>query len=323
MEQRSLIGERQITVEEFLKTAPPELPLKVVCGASGVNSCSLDSHRIQKFGLALSGFPDYIHKGRIQNIGQSEIDFLEKLGSEGRKNAFAGLDPDRISCILLTKELQPPVELTEFAERYAIPVIQTPLLSSRAITEITQHLQRLLAPETTIHGVLLEMHGIGVLITGPSGIGKSECALDLITRGHRLVADDAVLVRRIGDSIEGTAPELTKEFLELHGLGIINLRDLFGVSAVCDSIRLELCIELQRWSEIAEIERIGLETLDQDIFGVRITKYILPVSSGRNLATLIDTAVRVYMLRDAGIDAAKDLIDRHTEILRNNAAGNS
>lgn len=306
---------RQISVEQFLETAPADLPISVVCGAAGTNACFLDSPRIQKFGLALSGFPDYIHKGRIQNIGQSEIDYLSQLTESERKKAFERLDPDRISCILLTKSLEPPAELRVFADANAIPVLQTPLLSSRAITVITGHLQRLLSPEAVVHGVLLEMHGIGVLIIGPSGIGKSECALDLITRGHRLVADDAVLIKRIGDALEGAAPDLTYEHLELHGLGIINIRDLFGVSAVCESISLELCIELQKWSEMTHIERVGLEMLEHDIFGVKTAKYVLPVSSGRNLATLIDTAVRVYILRNAGVDAAKNLIDRHSAMV--------
>ncbi len=306
---------RSITVEQFLASVPPELPLTVVCGASGIVHQQLNSHRIQKFGLALSGFPNYIHHGRIQNIGQSEIAFLLQLSDNARKAAFQKIDPQRVSCLLLTKSLEPPAELIEFADANSIPVLQTPLLSSRAISMITSHLERLLAPETVIHGVLLEMHGIGILINGPSGIGKSECALDLVTRGHRLVADDAVFVKRIGDCLEGSAPELTFEHLELHGLGIISVRDLFGVSAVCKRINIELCIELQKWSEITNIERVGLEMMQHEIFGMRVPKFILPVSSGRNLATIVDTAVRIFLLRNAGYDAASKLIERHTAMV--------
>lgn len=304
-----------ITVEQFLSSVPPELPLTVLFGVRGVADQKLNSHRIQKFGLALSGFPNYIHHGRIQNIGQSEIAYLLQLTESERRAAFQKIDPTRVSCLLLTKSLDPPAELVAFANSNSIPILQTPLLSSRAISMITLHLERLLAPETVIHGVLLEIHGIGVLINGPSGIGKSECALDLVTRGHRLVADDAVLVKRIGGCLEGSAPELTFEHLELHGLGIISVRDLFGVSAVCKSINIELCIELKKWSEIANIERVGLEMMQHEIFGIDVPKFMLPVSSGRNLATIVDTAVRIFLLRNAGYDAASKLIERHSAMV--------
>lgn len=308
-------GTITITVEQFLASVSPDLPLTIVCGATGIAVQELNSHRIQKFGLALSGFPNYIHQGRVQNIGQSEIAYLQQLSASERKSAFEKIDPKRVSCLLLTKSLEPPAELIEFADANFIPLLQTPLLSSRAISMITTHLERQLAPQTVIHGVLVEMHGIGVLINGQSGIGKSECALDLITRGHRLVADDAVFVRRIGGGLEGSAPELTFEHLELHGLGIISVRDLFGVSAVCKSINIELCIELQKWSEIANIERVGLEMLQHEIFGIGVPKFILPVSSGRNLATIVDTAVRIFLLRNAGYDAASKLIERHSAMV--------
>jgi HPr kinase/phosphorylase len=306
---------RRTSIANFLATAPSELPLKVLAGESGLPNRSLDSHRIQKFGLALSGFPSYIKKGRIQNIGQSEIEFLDQLSADERLAAFERLDPDMISCILLTKSLSPPSELTQFAETNSIPLLQTSLLSSHAIRMISGHLERLLAPETIVHGVLLEIQSIGVLLIGPSGIGKSECALDLITRGHRLVADDAVLIKRFGETLEGCAPDMTFEFLELHGLGILNIRELFGVSAICKTIRIDLCIELQKWSELKHIERVGVETLQHQIFGSITPKFVLPVSSGRNLATIVDTAVRLFTLRGTGLDPAKYLIEKQAAMV--------
>ena len=169
-----------------------------------------------------------------------------------------------------------------------------------------------LAPQITIHGVLLGIYGIGVLIVGESGIGKSECALDLITRGHSLVSDDAVCIRKIGSRLEGRSPELTFEHIEIRGLGILNIRDLFGVSSVRKCKSIALCIELKKWKDVEEIERVGLEMRQENIFGIEVPKVVLPVSSGRNLSTLVETAVRVHLLQISGGNAARKLIEKHT-----------
>ena len=166
--------------------------------------------------------------------------------------------------------------------------------------------------QINLHGVLLEIFGTGVLLAGDSGIGKSECALDLITRGHRLVADDAVKINRIEEFIEGSSPELIFEHLEIRGLGIINVREIFGPTATCRRIKIELCLELKKWDTVENGERIGLEPQEYEIAGVKIAKFILPVNSGRNLSALVETAVRVYALRGAGPGAAQHLIEKHT-----------
>jgi HPr kinase/phosphorylase len=159
------------------------------------------------------------------------------------------------------------------------------------------------------------MYGLGVLLLGNSGIGKSECALDLITRGHRLISDDTVIIKKIGKKLEGFAPELTAGHMEIRGLGIINIRDLFGVSAVEPNKKIDLCIELKSWTDVVEIERLGLETATQRILEIEIPKFVLPVSSGRNISTLVETAVRMYLLKSAGFDAAQKLIERHTAVV--------
>lgn len=170
-----------------------------------------------------------------------------------------------------------------------------------------------------VHGVLMEMHGFGVLLQGESGIGKSECALDLITKGHRLVADDVVELENLGGRLEGKAPELISGILEIRGLGIVSVRELFGVSAVCDRLDVDLCIELVKWANVAEINRIGLELQEETLQGVTLPKFILPVSSGRNVSTLIETAIRIFMLRNTGSNAAKTLLDKHDKILKTDA----
>jgi HPr kinase/phosphorylase len=311
---------QSISVANFVAAAPEDLSLEVVGGQAGLELRKITSTRVQKLGLALAGFRNYIHPGRIQMIGQSEIGYLKQMSDSERSAAISRIAPELISCIVLVKSLEPPAELAAFAERNSIPILRTPLVSSHAIGAVTDLLQNLLAPETVIHGVLMEMHGIGVLISGNSAIGKSECALDLVTRGHRLVADDAVQLRRIGKRLKGSSPQLTFGYLELHGLGIINVRDLFGVSSVCETIDLELCIQLHRWDEIEHIERLGLEMQTREIFDIATPMFALPVSSGRNISTLVETAVRVYLLRNAGIDSAGKLLDRHSELMASGKA---
>ena len=304
-----------ITVAEFIEKSPTEMNLSVLAGKKGLERKVINSPRIQKLGLALAGFAHYIHAGRIQIVGQSEISYLMQLEKDKRIEAIYNLDLEKICCILTTKNLNPPQELLDIADEKELPIVGTSQVSSKAIGTISTFLEEILAPQATLHGVLMGMYGIGILVLGDSGIGKSECALDLIARGHHLISDDTVLIKKIGDKLEGTSPDLTYEHLEIRGLGIINIRDLFGVSAIGKNIRIELLIELKRWTDVPEIDRLGLETQEFEIFGVKVSKFVLPVSAGRNLSTLVETAVRVYLLRTAGFDAAQKLIEKHTTLV--------
>ncbi|CAN5412124.1 HPr(Ser) kinase/phosphatase [soil metagenome] len=305
----------QISIADFIEKTINELNLKVLAGNAGLQKKQITSTRIQKLGLALAGFVHYIHAGRIQIVGQSEISYLFQLDEEKRIDAINRLDLEKISCILITKDLQPPTELLEIADKCELPILVTEKLSSKTISLISNFLEEILAPQITLHGVLLDIYGLGVLILGDSGIGKSECALDLITRGHRLITDDSVVIKKIGERLDGTSPELTFEYLEIRGLGIINIRDLFGVSAIGKIKQIELIIEFKRWNDVLEIDRLGLETEEIDIFGIKINKFVLPVSAGRNLSTLVETAVRVHLVNTTGMIAAGKLIAKHTALL--------
>ncbi len=308
-----------LSVEDFVARVPAELKVEILAGAGGTKTRQITSARIQKLGLALAGFSHYIQPGRVQIVGQSEIGYLGQLEPEARKKALLNLDLANICCILLTKSLSPPAELAEIAEQFGLPLLSTFEVSSNAITLVSEFLQETLAPQITLHGVLMELYGLGVLLLGESGIGKSECALDLITRGHRLISDDTVQVKRIGDKLEGTSPEIIQGHLEIRGLGIINVKDLFGVSAVGNGKQIELCIHLQPWNKVDEIERLGADIYTEDIFGVQVPKVVLPISPGRNISTLVETAVRVQLLRLNGYDGAQKFIERHTEMLRREA----
>ena len=305
-----------ITVSEFLTHAPSQLELRVLAGEAGAATRELTIPRIQKLGLALAGFTHYIHSGRLQIVGQSEIWYLGQLDPERRREAIRNLGLERISCVLVTRDLQPPDELINLAEAAGLPVLSTPALSSVAISVVTDCLQEMLAPLALRHGVLLDIYGLGVLLEGASGIGKSECALDLVAHGHRLVSDDVVEVRRIGpERLVGTAPELLREHLEIRGLGIINIRDLFGVSAISAAKNIDLSIRLERWDAGSEVDRLGIDAKAIEILGVDVPQVVIPVSPGRNLSTLVETAVRVQLLRVRGYDAAQMFVARHAKML--------
>lgn len=308
-----------VTVAEFIGKCPAELGIKVLAGRNGVEQRVINSPRIQKLGLALAGFSHYVHSGRVQIVGQSEVSYLEQIESARRFEALRNLTLKDISCMLITKDLEPPAELLAVAEEGGVPLLKSSLVSSAAIETVTKTLMEMLAPCVTVHGVLLGMFGIGVFLTGSSGVGKSECALDLIMRGHRLISDDAVLMKRIGEALDGSAPELVQGFLEIRGLGIVNIRELFGVSVIGKSKTVEVCVELKKWDETGEIDRIGLEEHEEEILGVKIPKFILPVSPGRTLSTLVETAVRIHLLRKSGFDSAQSLIERHGAMLRGNS----
>jgi HPr kinase/phosphorylase len=305
-----------ITVSEFLAHAPAQLELRALAGAKGADARELTTPRIQKLGLALAGFTHYIHSGRLQIVGQSEIWFLGQLDPEKRRQAIDNLALERISCVLVTKGLEPPPELVAAAEEAALPLLSTPVVSSIAISAVTEYLQEKLAPLAVRHGVLLDVYGLGVLIEGSSGIGKSECALDLVAHGHRLVSDDVVEVRRIGaERLLGTAPKLLREHLEIRGLGIINIRDLYGVSAISMAKNIDLSIRLERWDEAGEVDRLGIDARAVEILGVSVPQVLIPVSPGRNLSTLVETAARVQLLRGRGYDAARSFVARHSKML--------
>lgn len=308
----------KISVAEFIKKSPDELGIELLAGASQIETKEIVSARIQKLGLALAGFAHYIHSGRVQIVGQSEIWYLSQLEKERKIQAIRNLELNNICCVLITKNLDPPSELIEIADEIGLPILRTPQVSSEAINSVSNFLQESLALQVTIHGVLLGIFGLGVLLIGESGIGKSECALDLITKGHHLISDDSVVIKRIGEKLIGNSPELTHEHLEIRGLGIINIRDLFGVSAVGSQKNLDICVELKSWKEVAEIERLGLDTQLEEILGVKITKYVLPVSPGRTISTLVETAIRLHLLKMTGYDGLQKLIDKHAEILHAN-----
>src|SRR4051812_33394511 len=267
-----------VTVSGLLRSRPDAmgLPLELLSGEAGLARIITSPH-IQKTGLALAGFHEYLQPARVFVFGESEVRYLESLDHETRLNTLAAVFSHDIPCVLITGGWNPPADLLVASERYHVPLLRTVVATPLAIAKITALLDDALAVREVIHGVLIDILGLGVLIVGDSGIGKSECALDLVVRGHRLVADDTVEVRRRGETVViGTCPELTRYHMEVRGLGVINIRDLFGVAATRVSKRVELVVQLERWAPEREYDRLGLEDSYHELFGLRIPLIRMP-----------------------------------------------
>jgi HPr kinase/phosphorylase len=296
-----------VTVREFIDAPNMGLDLEILGGREGLEN-EIRSARIQKLGMALAGFTDYIDPGCVQVIGVSESNYLQALGSEDRILAIQRLRDHRICCVLVTTGLDIPEGLLDLSAGEKIPVLRSAAPSSSSITKITVYLEKRLAPRITIHGVLLEVFGLGVLIMGPSGIGKSECALELVLKGHRLITDDYVELTRHGiDKLSGSGAEVLKHHMELRGLGIINIRELFGVSATGASQNIDFAVRLERWKSDAEYDRVGLEQSTISYLGVSIPVIDMPVAPGRNVATLVEVAARVQLLRQRGYRPSREI----------------
>jgi HPr kinase/phosphorylase len=302
----------QLTVAGLLqgRSDAISLPLELLSGPEGTER-PITSPHIQKTGLALAGFHEYLQPGRVLVFGESEVRYLDALDSDTLLNVLATAFTHDIPCVLITGGWTPPAQLLTACERFHVPLLRTSVATPAAIAKIGVLLESLLAVRQVIHGVLMDILSLGVLITGDSGIGKSECALDLVVRGHRLVADDAVEVRRRGETdLIGTCPELTRHHMEVRGLGVINIRDLFGIAATRMSKRMELVVQLERWDTGRDYDRLGLEENVWELFGVKIPLLHMPVAPGRNLAILVEVAARNQLLRARGLNAARDLAAR-------------
>jgi HPr kinase/phosphorylase len=311
-----------VTVGVLLDARPEAigLPLSLLAGRNGLGR-AITSPYIQKTGLALAGFHEYLQPGRVLIYGDSELRFLETLPPVARQFALQKSFEQDVPCLLVTGTAEIPADVIVESERANLPLFRTTVPTAAAIGKITVLLEDRLAVREIIHGVLLDVLGLGVLLMGESGIGKSECALDLICRGHRLVADDTVEVRRRAETIVlGTSPELTRYHMELRGIGLINVRDLFGVAATRSSKRIELVIQLERWDENREYDRLGIDEQYYDLLGLRVPLIHMPVAPGRNLSTLVEVAARNQLLRARGINAARALAARLDAALIGSAA---
>ncbi len=295
-----------LTVGELVER--PELGVTVVAGPRGLARTVLVP-RIQKPGLALTGWPEQLHPNRVLVLGGTEIDYLgdhEQARTKGVDTLLAS-EP---ACIVVCRGRQAPAELIAAAEARGVPLLVSHLATADFIAAVTTWMADRLAPATELHGVLMDVLGIGVLMVGKSGIGKSETALDLVVRGHRLVADDVIVIRCLRNQLIGRGAGILGHHMEIRGLGIINIKDLFGISSVREEEKIELVVELHEWEATAEYDRLGFDEQVERLLEVDVPKLRLPVRPGRNLATLIEVAARNQLLKRQGIHSARAFRDR-------------
>ncbi|MGQ0644274.1 MAG: HPr(Ser) kinase/phosphatase [Elusimicrobiota bacterium] len=300
-----------LLVEELWKEQATHLRLTLLAGQPGL-SRSVGVADINRPGLTLAGFFEYYRGERIQVFGMGESAFLATLSSAQRMEIFDRiLSVPELPCLILTHGREPVPEMQEQCEAYKVPLFQSHWETARLIGEMTAYLEERLAPRASIHGVLVNVYGMGVLILGDSGIGKSECALEILKRGHMLVADDRVEVRhKPGGILVGSGNSLVQHHIEVRGLGIIDVWKIFGVGAVLNRSLVELVVYLEMWDEKKEYDRLGLEEKTTALLGVPIPEIRIPVHPGRNIAALIEVAALNQRLRQQGIHSARELNER-------------
>jgi HPr kinase/phosphorylase len=299
-----------VTIGELLDARGEAWKLTLIAGGTGLGN-GVGIPRIQKPGLALAGYLPQIHPERIQVIGRTELGYLATLEPEAAKRAVERVLGERVAGVIVTNGATPPGYFADAADQNSVPLIGTGLKSSEFIRNVTAWLEERLAPHTLIHGVLVEVFGLGVLLLGKSGIGKSEAALDLVARGHRLVADDVVEARAVGAGrVLGSGAELIRHHMEIRGLGIINVQDLFGILATLREKAIQLVAEMIEWSREDHADRLGLEDETHEILGITLPKVRIPIRPGRSVATIIEVAARNHVLKRLGRHSAREVAAR-------------
>lgn len=302
---------RAITVRSLIDDPALGLNVRMVAGVGGLER-EIAHPRIQKSGLALVGHMHGIVPSRIQVLGETELSYVESLPQQVQAEAARGLFSLGLACVLVTRGVDPPRPFSEEAEKSGTPLVVCAERSSVAITALHTLLDERLAPRARIHGVLVDVFEVGVLLLGKSGIGKSECALELVMNGHRLVADDVIECDyKPPGMIFGQPAVLLRHHIEVRGLGVLNIKDLYGVTAVRERKRIDLVVQLELWKgEGAAYDRIGLEDQHYEILGVPIRMVVLPVRPGRNMSSIIEIAARNELLRQAGHHPAREFVER-------------
>jgi len=306
----------RITISELLAERGEALQMRLLEGEAGLYRL-IDHPRVEKPSLAFAGYLENLNDYRLQVVGKSELGYLATRPEAEQKRAVDALFDLRLAAVVVTYGIRPPQIILEAARRTDTPLISTKLPSQTFMTDVMLYLSHRLAPSTHQHGVYMDIFGLGVLMIGASGIGKSEIGLELISRGHRLVADDMVeLIRQGPDILVGRSPESLRYHMEIRGLGILNIRDMYGAAAITDTKRLRLVVELIPWERIMEEERVLSDAGTTVLHEVEIPKVIVPIRSGRSLAVLVEVATRNQLLKQRGIDSSKDFARSLEERIR-------
>ena len=302
---------KTISIDELIKN----MNLETVYRSSNMKDIKIERSEASRPGLQLSGFFDVFSYERIQVIGNLEIEYLLSLDPQTRRERIKKIFEYPIPAMIITGGNDVFPEFLECSKQFERPLFTTDLLATKFISKLLAYLGDLLAPRTTIHAVFVEVFGMGILLMGKSGVGKSETALELVKRGHRLVADDAVEITKVDDMLKGTSPELIRHFMEIRGLGILDIKRLYGLGAVKKWEVVDLVVNLEQWDKQREYDRVGIDENYLDILGVKIPKVTVPVRPGRNLAMIVEVAARNNRQKQFGYNAATELDRRLKEQL--------
>ena len=288
-----------------------EFNLEVLYAPENISDIDIVTDDVNRPGLQLAGFFDYFDSSRVQLIGKVETTFIERFTPEKRKKSFEKLMSKKIPALIISRGIEPFPECVEMAKRYNVPLLRTQESTAYLMSAMISSLKVSLAPRITRHGVLVEVYGEGILLLGDSGVGKSETAIELVKRGHRLIADDAVEIKRVSArSLVGSAPELIRHYIELRGIGVVDVRRIFGMGAVKMTEKIDLVINLEIWKENAVYDRLGLEEYTTTLLDVSVPSLTVPVKPGRNLAVIIEVAAMNNRHKKMGYNAAKEFTNR-------------
>ncbi len=321
IDQKAVSRKEFITVEFFYQNTKDRFHLNLLSDDSGFQN-KISEQNLHRPGLALAGFVDLFSYSRIQVFGNTEMKYLEHLTEEKKVQTLEKLFSFDIPCIILTYNNQPSDLMLALANKRHIPIFGSPNSTTSTAYLISDFLDDQFAPRVSIHGSFVDVYGVGILFVGKSGIGKSEVALDLVERGHRLVADDAIILTKKGEGIlMGTGTSLTKHFMEIRGLGIIDVERIFGIRAIRYQKRLEIIVELEIWNDASDYTRTGLDAQETDFLGVQIPYIKLPILPGKNITVISEVISLNYLLRHYGYDAAEILQNRLTSRINKNTSG--
>ena len=288
-----------------------EFCFAVEYAASDYDSVRVTVEDVARPGIQLTGYFEHFDARRLEVLGNMEMSYLSRMLPEERLHVFDQLFAQKIPALIVARDTQPPAECLEMAKKHDVTLLRTPETTSVTISNLINYLRGALAPRITRHGVLMEVYGEGILLTGESGMGKSETAVELLKRGHRLIADDAVEIRKISSSVlMGTAPAVVRNFVELRGIGIFNVARLFGMGAVKTENQIDLVVDIVRWDSKANYDRLGLDVQYTELLGVKIPKYTIPITPGRNLAIILEVAAMNNRQRKTGYNAALDFTEQ-------------
>lgn len=309
---------RPIPIGELMQRT--DLKLSAWTGDVGMTR-DITNAELNRPGLALAGYTDRFSNNRIQIIGETEFTYMMSLSPDDRRQAIDRVLAFDVPCAILTKALQPPPELIAAAQTHQTALLGTPLTTDEFVHSLIEHLEPHFAPSITVHGSLVDVYGIGLLFTGRSGIGKSETALDLIERGHRLVADDVVTVYRMRRGvIIGTGNELLQHFMEIRGVGIIDIPSMFGIRSIRVKKRIEVVVRLEEWDEKVDYERLGIEEKTTTVLGVELPYVMIPIVPGKNLTVITEVVALNHMLKLVGMNPAGELNRRLVDVMKSRSA---